>query len=353
MAQTVSNSWLASTHAVLGVYSGADTALSFGDPTKELDALRSGCGVFALDWRTKVTATGKDRVRWLHNMVTNNVRDLAPERGNYNFVLNVQGRILGDLYIYNRGESLTLDTDSIQVEPLLTAMKRYIIMDKVELTNASETTMALGICGPKAEAVLAAAGFNVDGQGPLEMHHQTVAGIDITLVRGPEQRPGWYEVWLEPANAEAVWKILVSAGAQPVGAEAIEMWRVLHGVPRYGQDIRDRDLPQETEQAQALSFTKGCYIGQEIVERIRSRGQVHRKFTGFEFSDGLPAPGKFESEGRTLAEITTALRVPTAAGGNNLGLGYIRRESGAAGSQVDLGGCKAKVVDLPFERSSF
>src|SRR6267154_4374030 len=153
MAQTVSNSWLASTHAVMGVYSGADTALSFGDPTKELGALRSGCGVFALDWRAKITATGKDRVRWLHNMVTNNVRDLALDHGNYNFVLNAQGRILGDLYIYNQGESLMLDTDSVQVDPLLTAMKRYIIMDKVELANSSDAITALAVCGPKAEAV--------------------------------------------------------------------------------------------------------------------------------------------------------------------------------------------------------
>jgi folate-binding protein YgfZ len=351
MAQTIANPWVASTHAVIGVYSGADTVLSFGDPTKELSALRSGCGVFVLAWRAKITARGKDRVRWLHNMVTNNIRDLAPDRGNYNFVLNVQGRILGDLYIYNRGESLLLDTDSIQVEPILTAMKRYIIMDKVELTNSSEATMALGICGPKAEKILGAAGINAGGLEPLEIRNQTVDGISIALVRGPEQKPGWYEIWLEPANAQAVWKMLVSAGTQPVGAEAVETWRILHGVPRYGQDIRDRDLPQETEQTQALSFTKGCYIGQEIVERIRSRGQVHRKFTGFEFADGLPALGKFESEGRALAEITTAQRVSTAAGEKKLGLGYIRRES-AAGSEVDLGGIKAKLVDLPFERSS-
>src|SRR6266700_149010 len=341
MAQIVSNSWLGSTHAVMGVYGGADTALNFGDPARELDALRTACGIFALNWRTKIAVTGKDRVRWLHNMVTNNIRDLVPEHGNYNFVLNAQGRILGDLYAYNHGESLTLDTDSIQVEPLLTAMKRYIIMDKVELINSSDATIALGICGPKAEEVLAAAGIDASGLGPLEVRKQTATDMAITLVRGPEQKPGWYEIWLESANAQAVWNMLVGAGGQPAGAEAIETWRILHGVPRYGQDIRDRDLPQETEQSQALNFTKGCYIGQEIVERIRSRGQVHRKFTGFEFTDSLPAPGKFESEGRTLAEITSTVRVSTTAGEKNLGLGYIRRESGLAGSQVDLGSNKA------------
>jgi aminomethyltransferase len=222
-------------------------------------------------------------------------------------------------------------------------------MDKVELINSSDATVALGICGPKAEEVLSKTGIDASGLGPLEVRNQTASGVAITLVRGPEQKPGWFEIWLEPASAQAVWNLLVGAGAQPAGAEAVETWRVLHGVPRYGQDIRDRDLPQETEQTQALNFTKGCYIGQEIVERIRSRGQVHRKFTGFEFADGLPALGKFESEGRTLAEITSALRVSTTVGERNLGLGYVRRETGSAGSQVDLGGNKTTIVDLPFE----
>src|SRR5262250_2431990 len=110
-----------------GQYLGVDAALHFGDPAAELAALRESCGVFHLPWRAKIAVTGKDRVRWLHNMVTNNVRDLEVNRGNYNFVLNAQGRILGDLYIYNRGESLLLETDSGQVETLMSTLKRFII----------------------------------------------------------------------------------------------------------------------------------------------------------------------------------------------------------------------------------
>ncbi|HLY92497.1 MAG TPA: folate-binding protein, partial [Candidatus Angelobacter sp.] len=136
-------------------------------------------------------------------------------------------------------------------------------------------------------------------------------------------------------------------GAQPVGAQALEMWRVLRGVPNYGQDIRDRDLPQETGQTDALNFTKGCFIGQEIVERIRSRGQVHRQFTGFEFPDAAPALAKHESGGRVLAEITSLARVPARGGEKNIGLGYVRREA-AAGPQLDLNGVSARVVELPF-----
>ena len=324
---------------VEGRYLGVDAALNFGDPVKEFAALREGCGLFVLNWRQKIAVTGKDRVRWLHNMVTNNVRDLALNRGDYNFVLNAQGRILGDMYIFNRGESLVIDTDAALVEPLLAAMKRFIIMDKVEMTVLPTTTV--GLCGPKVEQMLASWGKEVEGLEPLELRELSK---ERAVVRGPVNKPGWYEIWFPKPEEMAI----NVAGAQAVGTQALEWWRIVHGIPQYGQDIRERDLPQETEQVQALHFTKGCYIGQEIVERIRSRGQVHRKFTGFEFEDGPPVLGKAEAEGRVLAEVTSIAIVPTSSGERNLGLGYVRREALATGSEVDLGGHRARIVDLPF-----
>jgi folate-binding protein YgfZ len=349
MAQIALHPWLNTPEARTGTYNGAETALNFGDPKSELATLRTGCGVFALAWRGRINVSGKDRVRWLHNMVTNNVRDLPENRGNYNFVLNAQGRILGDMYIYNRGESFALETDASQVQTLTNAMKRFIIMDKVELVEVGADSVSVGICGPEAESVLSNAGVNANGMQPLQVRDVGTDDVAATLIRGPEQKPGWFELWLDPNKAQELWNLLVKAGAKPVGAEALEMWRVLQGIPNYGQDIRDRDLPQETEQPQALNFTKGCYIGQEIVERIRSRGQVHRKFTGFIFGDRVPGRGKYESEGRALAEITSIARVPTTEGPRNIGLGYVRLEAIAAGPKVALDGAEATVVDLPFE----
>lgn len=349
MAQIALHPWLHVPESRTGTYNGAQMALSFGDPTAELAALRSGCGVFALGWRGRINVSGKDRVRWLHNMVTNNVRDLPVNRGNYNLVLNAQGRILGDMYIYNRGESFALETDAGQVQTLSNAMKRFIIMDKVELVEIGADSVSVGVCGPKAESVLAAGGIGASDMQPLEVRDVGADDVAATLIRGPEQKPGWFELWLDPNKAQELWNLLQKAGAKPVGAQALEMWRVLQGIPNYGQDIRDRDLPQETEQTQALNFTKGCYIGQEIVERIRSRGQVHRKFTGFVFGDRVPALRKYESEGRALAEITSIAKVPTAAGPKNIGLGYVRREAIAAGPKIALDGVEATAVDLPFE----
>jgi aminomethyltransferase len=349
MAQIALHPWLHALEARTGTYNGATTALSFGDSGSELATLRTGCGVFALVWRSRINVSGKDRVRWLHNMVTNNVRDLPVNRGNYNFVLNAQGRILGDMYIYNRGESFAFETDASQVETLVHAMKRFIIMDKVELVEIGADSVSVGVCGPKAESLLAGAGINASDMQPLEVRDVGFDDIAATLVRGPEEKPGWFEFWLDPNKAQDLWNLLVKADAKPVGAEALEMWRVLHGIPNYGQDIRDRDLPQETEQPQALNFTKGCYIGQEIVERIRSRGQVHRKFTGFVFGDRVPALNKYDFEVRALAEITSVARVPTAEGPRNIGLGYVRREAIAEGPKIELHGVEATVVDVPFE----
>src|SRR5579864_475788 len=147
------------------------------------------------------------------------------------------------------------------------------------------------------------------------------------------------------AEIKELWDRLVKAGAQPVGSDALELWRIMQGIPRYGQDIRERDLPPETEQNQALNFTKGCYVGQEIVERIRSRGQVHRKFTGFEFQDSLPQPGKFEEQGRVMGEITSVAEIS----GKKVGLGYVRRETGVPGAKFNIGGTVATIMNLPFE----
>jgi aminomethyltransferase len=174
-------------------------------------------------------------------------------------------------------------------------------------------------------------------------------GVPVQVMRGAEQKPDWFEIWADPARAQAIASRLGEAGARPVGAAALEMWRILRGIPQYGVDVRDRDLPQETGQVQALNFSKGCYIGQEIVERIRSRGQVHRKFVGFVFSGGVPPVQKFEADGRAYAEVTSTTTVDLKGGTRSVGLGYVRQDALPAGGVVDLNGVKARVVSLPFQ----
>jgi folate-binding protein YgfZ len=332
---------------------GADTKQSHA----EFLALRSGCGVYDLSGRARISLTGTDRVRWLNGMVTNNVRDLAAGNGVYAFLLNAQGRILGDLYAFNHGDSLVVESDCGQLEKILATFDHFIIMDDVEVNDLSGKLGALGVAGPKARQTLTSAGLDVPEMEPLEFRELTWQGVACNVTRDgdvekkSEGPPGEsYEIWFAPECRDGLWNALVALGATPIGSQALEMRRVALGVPRYGQDIRERDLPQETEQNRALNFSKGCYVGQEIVERIRSRGNVHRMFTGFVIEGALPEAGAKVTAGeKEVGEITSTASVPAFHGDLSVALGYIRREAVHAGSDVLIGGQKAIVAVTPFK----
>ncbi|MFZ0318169.1 MAG: folate-binding protein [Candidatus Sulfotelmatobacter sp.] len=335
-------------------YRGVTTAAVFSKVHEEFAALLSSCGIYDAGFRARISLKGGDRVRWMNGMVTNNIRDLAAGHGAYAFLLNPQGRILGDMNVYNEGESLMVETDRSQTEKILATFDHYIIMDDVEVADISANWTALGLAGPKSRAVLNAAGIAVPELQPLQTHvarcECDCACVECTVVRTEDEQHESYEIWLAPENVFKTWQALISAGAAPVGNEALEMWRILSGVPLYGVDIRERDLPQETEQIRALNFNKGCYVGQEIVERIRSRGNVHRKFSGFLIEDRAQVSNgaKIISGEKEVGEITSVAVVPIASGERTCALGYIRREVGVPGREVMIGGSMASVVQLPF-----
>jgi folate-binding protein YgfZ len=267
----------------------------------------------------------------------------------YAFLLNAQGHILGDLYAYNRGESLLVETDRAQLEKVLSVFRKYIIMDQVEIEDISEKLISIGIAGPRSGEVLKSAGFQFPQLEAFQFTDITWQQISVTLVRHDHSLVESYELWSAPGDTKTLREALANAGATLVGEVAIEWLRIAAGMPRYGQDIRERDLPQETEQSRALSFTKGCYIGQEIVERIRSRGAVHRTFIGFEIEGSLPAPGtKVQVDGKDVGEITSVASVPTDGNGRRVALGYCRREVGTPGREVMIGDAKARISPLPF-----
>jgi folate-binding protein YgfZ len=341
-------------------YRGATTMARFGDPREEFAALLDGCGIYDLGFRARVSLTGNDRVRWLNGMVTNNIRDLEVGRGVYAFLLNPQGRILSDMFVYNMGETLVVETDRSQVEKIVSTFDHYIIMDDVEVANLSEQQTTLGVAGPGSRAMLNAAGIEVPELKPLEMITPRCSCdcgcVECTVVRGEDAQRESYEVWLAPKDVYKTWQALVAAGATPIGSEALEMQRIAGGIPLYGVDIRERDLPQETEQMRALNFNKGCYVGQEIVERIRSRGNVHRKFTGFtlEGPAGITAgakilSGKSGEDEKEVGEVTSVATLGTPSGERTIALGYIRREVGVPGREVWIGTVKATVIQLPPE----
>ncbi len=336
-------------------YRGATTAVRFADPQLELAALLGGCGVYDLGFRARISLTGGDRMRWLNGMVTNNIRDLALGRGVYAFLLNPQGRILGDMFVYNLGDRLVVETDRSQVGKIIATFYHYIIMDDVEVADIGGKQTALGLSGPRSRAVLNIAGIEVPNLQVLQVITPRCdcdcGCVECSVVRDEDAPDECYEIWLAPQDVYKTWQALLAAGATPVGSEALEMQRIATGVPLYGVDIRERDLPQETEQMRALNFNKGCYVGQEIVERIRSRGNVHRKFTGFvvegaaDIADGT----KIISGDKEVGEVTSVATLPALSGQRTVALGYIRREVGVPGREMTIGTAKATVIRLPLD----
>jgi aminomethyltransferase len=301
-------------------------------------------------WQAKLVVSGEDRVRWLNGMVTNNVRDLAPNHGVYNFLLSAQGRIQGDLMAYNRGDYLLVTTDRAQAPAVSEIFERYIIMDDVEIGNISDKLATIALFGPNAAGLLKSAELDVSPLQAGQVLDTVWRDIGISVARSSQPNMDSYELWFAPENFDRVWDILVFTGATPVGSDALELYRIARGVSLYGVDLRDRDLPQETGQQHALNFNKGCYIGQEIVERIHARGNVHRAFVGFEVQGEAPPSGtKVRGGEKDVGEITSSARIPFPAVERTLALGYLRREFATPGSKVDVADQSATVQQLPFE----
>jgi aminomethyltransferase len=333
---------------------GTNPATPSGDLRAEYQALVEGCGLYDLSGRARIAVTGGDRVRWLNGMVSNNVRDLAPGHGVYAFLLNAQGHIQADLFVFQRGDSLLVDTEGTQREKVLQLFDRYIIADDVEVADVSASVAAIGLAGPRASEMLRRAGILAPELGPLEFCSPKCecdcGCLQCTVVRSDDAAGVSYEIWLTPEKRKATSDALAAAGAIAVGPDSLELLRIRHGVPRFGVDIRERDLPQETGQLRALSFTKGCYLGQEIVERIRSRGAVHRSFTAFTVEGDLPAAGAkifaADQNDKELGEITSSTVLPHAGGDRRVCLGYLRRE--AAGKNLRAGTAALRVASLPI-----
>lgn len=314
----------------------------------------TAAGIYDLGWRGFLRCAGEDRVRWLNGMVTNSVAGLVAKEGCYAFVLNAQGRIQGDLSIYRHGDALWLETDQSQIKTLTAFLDRYIIMDDVTMERSDQWT-ALGIAGPQAARTLIAAGFPVAAPAPMHLAEIVWSGRPMLLVATYSPLVPRYEIWCSPDDALEIWNALADSGAARCGAEAVEQLRILEGTPAYSVDITDRDLPQETGQMRALHFSKGCYLGQEIVERIRSRGNVHRTFCGFIVQNTfeLPQPRAsipLSADDKSVGELSSMARIAIPGDPERvLALGTVRREALERKTVLTASGRTVTPKSLPFD----
>jgi len=320
LAQSIAGRELVAFHGVL-------TPRKFDAAEAETAALLFAVAVHDLGWLRRVAVRGEDRFRWLSGMVTNTVNDLGTNAGAWNLVLNAQGRIQGDLHVWREGEALELAIAADQYDRLLTHLDHFIIMDDVELVPLDGET-ALGLSGPQAADLLLRLGLPALPES-LTSARATWNGKELRLVRAYGVLAPHYELWVQAAQIPALWKALVKTGATPVGAKSLESFRIAEGIPVYGIDIAEKDLAQETSQMRALSFNKGCYLGQEIVERIRSRGSVHRHLRSLELVGPLPPAGtELTLEGgKPAGQITSAVELMLSSGNRSFALGMMRGEA--------------------------
>jgi folate-binding protein YgfZ len=335
---------------------GTLTPRVFDGLAGEMDSLLHSAGVSDLGWRGKILVTGSDRLRWLNGMVSNTVQSLPEGEGNYSFLLSVQGRIQGDCYVYRRSGDLLLDTGFDQIPALMRHLDHFIIMDDVELADVSRQWTALSLAGPGAPRVLATLGFSPPASGvehPRPENARLTAArigeVPCTIIEAYHVAIPRFELWFAPEHVFAVWETLQAAGATPCGLEAMETLRVLEATPLYGIDLNDRDLPQETAQARALNFSKGCYLGQEIVERIRSRGKVNRQFRQFALDGSQPSqlPMELRSGEQSVGRITSTASLSSAGLPQDLALGFIRIEVVERNAEINYDGGVATALAAP------
>lgn len=300
-------------------------------------ALRESAGFFDLSGRGKIRVTGEDRARLLHAMCTNQVQELQPGTGTYAFFLTSQGRIIADAFIYCMPDYLLLDTEPEAKQRLIEHLDKYIIADDAELHDFTDAMATIGLEGPKSGEILTSLGA-LPGHLPcsfVEWGHGQLAHCSYVGGEG-------YALFLPAEEKDRIVEQLRSAGAVEADAETLDALRIANGRPRFGVEISDTNIPQETRQMHAVHFSKGCYLGQEIVERVRSRGHVNRQVTPVRIEGALPERGsKVVAGDKEVGEILSAANLP---GGVVAGFAMLRSEALVPGSQLSVGSTPVHVT---------
>ena len=315
----------------------------------EYAALTRAAGLVDLSERTRLALTGDDRASFLHNLSTNDIKGLAAGSGCEAFLLNARGHVLGHVFVVCRPQSLVLETVPGQEEPLLAHFNRYVIREKVELRPRTAEWGELLLAGPRAVELLSALLGAPPPAERLANIETPWRGLPLTIVRVELTQPGGYLVFYPQGAGATVADALAALGAVGCSAAAFEAARIEAGFPWYGRDITDKTLPQEVARDRlAISFKKGCYIGQETVARIDALGHVNKLLVGVRFNSAdVPSTGvELRSSSEVVGQITSAAYSPRL--GSTLALAYVRRGSDRAGVKLESAFGSAEVVALPL-----
>jgi len=370
---------------------GAEAVNDYGDWQAEHAALRDTAGVLDLSFRGRICLVGSDRARFLHGQVTNDVKKLAVGAGCYAALVTAKGKMESDLNIFCLADELLLDFEPGLTEIILQRLEKFIVADDVQIVDAAPHYGLLSVQGPKAEEVVLGLGFAgrealLRAQAGRQVGPTIVTISDATLgeiylanqlrfdgVIGRAGSPlpaGGAHGVTRPTNsgldlfipnsslaavADKLLAVAKSVGGLACGWRAFETARIEAGIPRFGVDMDETNLPLECGiESRAVSYNKGCYIGQEVINRVHTIGHVNRELRGLRLADDLPAlPQKGDKlfhNDKEVGSITSAVKSPTLNA--HIALGYVRREANQIGSELTLrtvhGESLAKIVELPF-----
>jgi tRNA-modifying protein YgfZ len=311
--------------------------------------LTEGCGLLDRSERGKLALTGPGAKEFLAGQVTNDTEALSPGNGCYAAFLTPKGKMLGDLRILNLGDELLIDTERVALQALFDMIRRFKIGYDVQLHKRTVESSLLSLIGPSALEV-AARTASAPPAGALELGNSEhdnlrveVGGVASVVVR----TDAGVDILCDAADRETVREALLKGGALPISEAAAEIVRVEHGRPRYDVDLDDTVIPQEAGlNERAVSFTKGCYVGQETVARLYYKGKPNRHLRGLRLSAPAEPGAELRLGERVVGRLTSAVLSPA---NGPIGLALVRREA-EPGSTVSVGGdgLGGEVIELPF-----
>jgi folate-binding protein YgfZ len=346
--------------AVMTDRDGWSVPASYGDALFEYAAIREGgAGLIDLSSRGRLLVSGSEAVQFLNGLITNDVKTLELQHWMPAVFPNVQGRLLAGVRVIRRDDGFLIDTESSTHEVVMKTLGRFTLAGDFYVTDLTEGLAHLSVQGAKAQSVIR----EVFGEPGSNIEHHAVRTTrwqddEVTIIRATHTGEDGFDLLVSANKAPALWQSLQAAGARPCGFDALEILRVEAGQGRYGIDMDETNVVSETNLDDAVSFTKGCYLGQEIIARIKYRGHVAKKLTGLVFDrpSNIEAGAQIHSvDDKEIGRVTSRTLSPHL--GNTIALGYVKFDYLAPGTSVTVlvgdTGYTARVVALPIVRGSW
>jgi folate-binding protein YgfZ len=334
---------------------GLSAPESSSDPLLEYAAVREGgAGLIDLSSRGRLLVSGSEAVPFLNGLITNDVKTLEVDQWMHAAFPNVQGRLIAAVRVMHLKDGFLIDTENTTHEQVLKTLERFTLAGDFHLTDMTEKAACISVQGKRASHVVEQAlGQSAGGIEKRGLKTLTWNEKEITVVRASHSGEDGFDIFVATDSLEALRSEIVAAGARPVGAEALEILRIEAGEPRYGIDMDETNVVTETNLDDAVSYTKGCYIGQEIIARIKYRGHVAKKLTGFMFQKAalVERDARIHSEdGKEIGRVTSTTYSPHL--GQTIALGYVKHDYLAPGTKVKIASrdieVSAQVSELPF-----